>query len=260
MSFRNIDTKALARFNSSTSAALLDMIHDQQMKDNLDSADQIKSKTFAPSSLRCHRLQWFRLRGTKPDTSPKLDTALDFTAMIGTACHEYIQSIISRIPGIKWVDVEDRLSNIYDKSYYSCVRSGYETRVSLCSPPVNFACDGLIEFQGKLYLVEIKTCEFRSFEGLHGPKPQHVSQIQCYSTLLCVSNVLVIYVDRQYGNMKCYELHISEKDQQAMNSTFTTILDCVNTNLAPDPLPKGDTWCTSSMCPYYFTCKEYGKL
>ena len=36
-------------------------------------------------------------------------------------------------------------------------------------------------------------------------------------------------------------------------------MEMVDKNLAPPALPKGDSWCTPNMCPYYKRCEEYGR-
>ena len=123
--------------------------------------------------------------------------------------------------------------------------------------PIRFACDGIIRFQGKVYLLEIKTSEFSSFQELIEPKPKHMDQIKCYATLLDISNVFVLYVDRTYGGMKCFEITVSEPEKQAVLNKMQHVMDCVEGFIAPDGLPKGDPDCNPNMCPYFDKCKEW---
>ena len=169
-----------------------------------------------------------------------------------------IQERLSKSADIKWLSVSDWLSS------HGCLRnwtvkSEYlEQQIESDNPyPIRFACDGLIEFQSKTYLLEIKTSEFSSFQDLIEPKPKHMDQIKCYATLLDVSNVLVLYVDRQYGGLKCFEIVISQAEKDAMIAKMQHVMDCIESFIAPEGLPKGDPDCNPNMCPYYAKCKEW---
>lgn len=258
MAFRNVNFAHLAKFNSATSSDFIDF-YESIVEDKITAHNaRPKHKAFAPSSFRCSRLSWFRLRGVQPDSITKPDKVLDFTAQLGTACHETIQSNLSTMLGDDWIDVGEYLDHYNPDYTYTVEKSGFETHIETMYPPFRFACDGIIRWKDKLYLLEIKTSEFSSFDALTDPKGEHVDQIKCYSTLLGLSDVLVLYQDRQYGGLKCYELHISDNDHRHVLDKCKHIMDMVEANLAPERLPKGDSWCTSSHCPYYNKCKEWG--
>ena len=91
------------------------------------------------------------------------------------------------------------------------------------------------------------------------PKPYHVDQVKCYSSLLNISDVLMIYIDRQYGSLKCFETNISLSDMLQVRNDMKSVQRAVETNIAPEGLPVGDPWCRSNMCPYYKVCKEWGR-
>ena len=72
-------------------------------------------------------------------------------------------------------------------------------------------------------------------------------------------NVLFVYQDRQYGGLKCFEITVSYPDMLMVKERFERVVDLAKKNLVPEPLPRGDKWCTRSMCPYYNVCGEYGR-
>lgn len=261
MSFRSVNFAHLAKFNSATSSDFLDMYNSFVDRKIQERNEAPASKTFAPSSFRCNRLSWFRLRGTQPDHIKSVDRTLDFTAQIGTACHRIIQSNLKEALGKDWIAVKDYLTANPIPYQYKLTESEdtLETKVEILDPPIRFACDGIVRFKGKYYLLEIKTSEFSSFRELVDPKEQHVDQIKCYATLLGLSGVLVVYQDRQYGDMKCYEMTIPEYEMDSVRSRFKYVQEMVEANLAPDPLPKGDPWCTPAHCPYYEKCGQWGR-
>lgn len=256
MGFRSIESEHLAKFNSASSCEFLEFYNDFIDGKVLDAAAKTPSRTIAPSSFRCSRKTWFRLRGVEPDVPDKADKVLNFTAELGTACHQIMQSNLIEALGDNWISVESYLTSI--QFPYSCQlkTNGLETRVKILDPPINFSVDGIIRWKGYYYLLEIKTCEYSSFRDLTGPKDQHIDQVKIYATLLGLKKALVVYQDRQYGDIKVYELSISVSDNESVMNKIQHIQDMVQLNLAPERLPKGDSWC--NQCNYRTKCSQWG--
>lgn len=247
------------RYNSPESKKFLDLIVSALSDSCSDGDANVPSRTFAPSSMRCLRYQWFRLRGTPPDKERKKDLSLEFMAAVGTCCHERVQERLTSVDGCRWVDVEDCIESIYSESECSCEKRGYETLVHMYDPPVTFSLDGVVEMDEVTYVLEIKTCSTSSFKVLAYPKQKHISQIRCYCALLNIRNAMVVYQDRQFGSLKCFTVAFSDEDIRSVWGDFKYVQDMVRKNLAPDPLPSGDIWCSSSYCPYYKSCKMWGR-
>lgn len=257
MSFRTADFQHLVKFNSTTSCRFIDD-YEAHVKSKIQEKNaEPKSQTFAPSSVRCKRISWFRLRGVQPDIDKNPDLTLNFTADVGTACHRIIQENLISLYKDNWISVEDYLKEKSPDYKYKLTQSGLETQVEIYDPPVRFACDGILRIDGKYYLLEIKTASYSSFDQLTGPKSQHVDQIKCYAALLGISDVLVLYVDREYGGMKCFEIHVSLEEMQEIRDMFAEVQKCADAMIAPPKLPRNDSWCTPSHCLYYKKCQEW---
>jgi len=257
MGFRTADFSRLVKFNSANSCDFLEM-YEKAWDDEITKQDaKPKSRTIAPSAAYCLRHNWFRLRGVEPDKQENPDRGLDFTAKIGTACHENIQAILKDTLKDDWLDVGQYLKENCTRFSYEVETHGFETRVEIKHPPVRFACDGLIRWKGKVYLLEIKTSDFSSWDTLTGPKPIHVDQITTYASLIGVYDVLMLYQDRQYGGLKCFEVHITEDKVESIWQTFDYLVDMADKNLPPKGLPSGDSRCSPSMCIYYKKCKQW---
>ena len=255
--FHPVFFNSASRFNSALSSDFLDD-YDNYLTDKiLKEESRQPSKTFAPSSIRCKRISWFRLRGVSPEQEVHVDKTLNFSAQVGTACHRTIQENLQSWLGSSWIDVEEYLASSNRPYTYSCTKSGPETNVIITDPPIKFSPDGIIKYKDKLFLLEIKTSEYSSFDKLSDPKPQHVDQIKCYCTLLGINNALVLYQDRQYGDFKCYEANVLNYEMEAMWAMFKEVQDYVTKNIAPPKLPSGDPWCTPAHCRYYNKCKEW---
>lgn len=258
MAFREANLGRLVKFNSAASSDFIDA-YEQHWENKIAAKNaEPKHKTFAPSSFRCPRVSWFRLRGVQPDSIPTPDKTLDFSAQVGTACHENIQRNLAEMLKADWIDVAEYLENLKPNYKYKVEKSGFETRIEIDSPPVRFACDGIIRWRGELYLLEIKTSEYSSFDQLTDPKSIHLDQIKFYASLLGLKKALVLYQDRTYGVLKCYEVTISQSDVEYVKNKIQYIIDMVDANLAPERLDRTDSWCSPNMCPYYKKCKEWG--
>ena len=264
MAFRSANLTAhMIKFNSTASCELLDMYSKLVDDELVQKSEELKQQTFAPSQMRCDRVSWFRLRGVQPDKVTVPDKSLNFTAEIGTACHEIIQSRLQKKLGDDWIEVEDWIKSnpdLFSDYDMTITKAGYESRVEMRKPyPVRFGCDGILRFQNKVYLLEIKTTESFSLADLVEPKPKHMDQIKCYSTLLKIPNVLFLYEERQFGSQKCFEVTVTEDDWIATKQKMDNVLDCVQSNIAPDGLLVGDPDCTQNICPYFRKCKEWGR-
>jgi CRISPR/Cas system-associated exonuclease Cas4 (RecB family) len=256
MAFRSVESTHFSRFNSATSSDFLDLYEHAIDESILEDEAIPSSRTFAPSQIRCKRVSWFRLRGTPPEPETSVDRALNFTAKVGTACHQNIQELLSKKLGKDWIDVETYLNSAPRPYKYSCTKKGQETSIEITDPPIKFAPDGIIFYKGEYRLLEIKTSEYTSFEKLTEVKPQHIEQIKCYGTLLNLHSAIVLYQDRVYGNLKCYEVKITDEDMHQMWNMFSEVMDCVKKNIAPEK-PNTNRYCSPNYCRYYNHCKEW---
>lgn len=255
--FIPVDFGNISKFNSAVSSKLISIYENQLDVQIAEESARPKSQSFAPSSIRCPRISWFRLRGVQPDVVKKPDKALNFSAAVGTACHEMIQHALINADGVDWIDVKDYLVELNPQYTYSVEQSGYETRVSIESPPIRFAVDGILKIDGVTYLLEIKSSDYGVWKGLADPKPVHHDQVVCYASLLNIEKVLMIYIDRTYGDVKCFEVSVPIEERQKTWNMFKYVQDMVEANLAPEKLPPGDSWCNPSMCNYYEKCKQW---
>lgn len=253
--FKAMNAPALVKFNSQRSMKLIDdieaFIDSQIVSENLEP----KHRTFAPSSFRCPRINWFRLKGVQPDKIETPDRNLKFYASMGTACHEMLQGYLSKMDC--WYPMDKFLVDHPLDCEYTSELHGYETRFNVTSPyPIRFACDGILQLD-ETCLLEIKSCSTQSFCELTDPKPQHIDQTKCYCKFLGLRRVIFIYIDRTFGDIKAYDSKISESDIDEVTKTLDSVMWSVEYDIAPERLPKGDSWCTSNMCPYYKRCKSW---
>lgn len=251
------NTMNLSNFNSSLSQQLYEDYLQKINYEVEDKQERVRDRCIAPSSIRCMRKSWFRLRGSRPSSPISVDNTLQFFAQMGDACHRIVQNRLIEMYGDLWLDVEKYLTTVYSDDEFDCEVSGFETRVRLHTLPIKFSVDGLINIDGKPVIVEIKSVEYSVFQNLYDIKEEHLDQAICYASLLKVDSVVFIYIDRTYGDIKCFELIVTDDMKSDMMQRIDNIVVATKTNLAPPKLPSGDSWCSSNRCEYYKICKEY---
>lgn len=256
MSFHSLEHLRASKFNSSESCKFLEDYDCALNSYILSKSSENPSQSIAPSSIRCLRKSWFRLSGACIDP-PHVDSQLDFFAAIGTACHQYIQSILSVTN--QWVPVDVYFQKFPPNYSYELQNSDYETRISISSPPIRFACDGILLRNDTYYLLEIKSIDSGAFVDLSNPLSKHIDQVKTYCALFNLKQALIVYIDRSYGKIKCYEVSFSSAELQSAWQIISDIEKYHKLGIAPPGLPKGDSWCTPSMCPYYQKCSAYGR-
>ncbi len=256
MGFREVNFASLVRFNSAISSQFISFYEGAVIKKLQHEGARVKPCTFAPSCMRCDRRSWFRLRGVETDFLDKPDLGLSFRAEVGSARHLAIQNTLKDALGNDWLNVSDYLKDNPIPYEYELTQNGMETLIQIKDPPIRFACDGILRFAGKVFLLEIKTSEYSSWSELTNPKDVHMDQIKCYAALLNIHDVLFLYEDRQNGGLKCYQIRISDTDFESVFNKFDYVQRMVKANLAPTRLPNGDYMCIN--CEYKEKCKEWG--
>ena len=257
MSFRKLSDQRITCFNSFNSMDMLDTLMSHIEKSMSEERAILPSRTIAPSSFRCARMEWFRLRGTQPDKR-NVDYALEFRAKIGDACHLFLQSYISTQPGVEWISVEDWLKNNTEHTF-EVTRSGFEYKIEFKDVPIQFSVDGLIRWNNKVYLVEIKSVEDGTLQKMVTYRERDVDQIDMYGTLLHVHDALIFYISRLDGSIKVYEYAITDDNMKSVQLRIDEILEYAKVPVAPEGLSKSNPMCSSSYCKYYNTCKDWGR-
>lgn len=255
MGFQRANFNTVISFNSAFSSRLLDIYREQSIQDIRAESARAKSRTFAPSGMRCLRKQWFRLRGVETDTLENPDLALDFRAKVGTDRHVAIQKRLQKALGKDWISVKDYLEDNPIPFSYEITESGMESLIKIESPPIKFAVDGIIRIDGRIFLLEIKTCDYSSFEMLTQQKPVHEDQVTLYASILGINDVLFLYEDRQNGGMKSYQYTVKESAMSDTMAKLGYVMNMAEMNLAPDRLPSSDYMCSN--CEYSKKCSEW---
>lgn len=234
---------------------MLEIYRQQETDDIREQSARVKSRTFAPSAMRCLRKQWFRLRGAEPDFIEDPDIGLNFRAEVGTARHIAIQTRLQKALGKDWISVRDYLTESGIDIDCEISENGMESLVEVKYPPIKFAVDGIVRIDGRVFLLEIKTTDYSAFEQMTQQKKVHEDQVILYSSILGIRDVLFLYEDRQNGGIKSFQYRVSENDVAIAKAKMQSVMEMSERNIAPERLPKSDYMCSN--CEYARKCQEW---
>lgn len=216
------------------------------------------STSFKPSGISgCKRSLYYELIGIKPDVEPP---SVELTGICesGTDRHEMLQNYVMLMKqyGIKckWLDVEKYVRENKIPGLKVLSKNGNETKLFSETYNMRFLCDGLIEYKGELYILEIKTESANKFNNHTEPWPDHIQQATCYSMVLQVPKVIFVYENRDICSKKAYLVNVTPQ----MISRVEGIIDSVNAYvLAEEVPPREETKC--KYCKYCTQCKKDGE-
>jgi CRISPR/Cas system-associated exonuclease Cas4 (RecB family) len=200
---------------------------------------------FSPSSLSnsCLRHLYYRYIGTPEEAENR--PVLDFGPILsilqnGNDRHERIQEIFSTVGksgfDFEWIDVADYLEEFKPPHTEIVEKVGFETKLFNSVLPSRFMCDGIFKFDGKYYILEIKTMNNRKWSGAKGegkPLKDHLLQGTTYGLILGIDNVLFVYENRDNMKLLPFLHKIEPEDKQ----TIIDITSAVKTYAELEKLP-----------------------
>lgn len=204
-----------------------------------------------PSSLKCMRQACFKGLGTMPDKQDRSINSIGITS-VGSFLHELTQTHLTQMDGWEFIDVADFVKDNPDLTVLGS--SGYETKLESKKYRMHFLVDGVMKHDDKSYLIEIKSMTSNKYYALKDLGEYEV-QIVSYATLLGLSDVLLIAIDRDLLNYKVIQAHITRNQKAEWIVRTEKILEAINNNKV---LPKHDVEKkVCAYCSFRETCDNY---
>lgn len=241
-------------------------LNDLKASIELQDRKQIRkpSTTYKPSSLHCIRNMFYQVTGAE-QASDRASSELVGICESGTDRHEHIQKAVMAMKenGIDcdYVDVGDFVAlahcegRLIDIEVIS--KQGNETKLFNKKLNMSFLCDGIIEYKGTYYILEIKTETANKFWDRQAVNPDHELQGTAYSVNLELNNVLFLYECRDTCNKKAFMFHVTDKMKQDLVGKITECDGYVERLIAP-PKPADVSRKACSYCNYAERCKKDG--
>ena len=234
------------------------------------------SVSYKPSSLTCIRNMYFQMVEAPMDSTKPKTAALTRIGECGTDSHERIQRHIIKMQsnGIdcKYLDVKKYIEYknlnylkvlnsdtvVDDESEDPSESNGesrLETKVLDTRYNLRFKCDGLIQYKGKIFILEIKTESTNKFMMRDGVASEHNSQAACYSLSFGIDDVMFLYEGRDFCDWKCYLFHVTPeiREEYVIKKIQTCDSYVTNKQVPPLPIDAGRKLC--KYCKYTTICK-----
>lgn len=218
-----------------------------------------KSMAITPSSLNrtCLKYHYLRLKGI-PEKQNKC--ASDIRNMEGgTAMHELYQTKylpllqeegVIKILTIDDIEIPDTIE-ILKREELSGEVLLYDKKRNM-----RFKCDGFIEIENIVYILEIKTkANFDKFTCIHEPEKSHKIQTTAYSLSLDIDDAFFLY--HGFGspwreeNVKAFLYKPSLNEKASLDKFIKSIHFYVKKDAEP---PKANS--CDIFCPYIYYCQS----
>lgn len=198
------------------------------------------SQTYKPSSMNCIRAMYYQVVGkeVKPSTNGYMMIGI---CNSGTDIHVRTQTAIERMKenGIdcEYIDVADFVKT-RELDYLDIKeKSGMETKLYHKNLNMSFMTDGIIRYNGKYYILEIKTEASFKWQNRSGVDEKHYNQGTAYSIAFGLDDVIFLYINRDVLDMKAYMFHVTDEMKENLIGKITDCDGYVQRMITP---PKPD--------------------
>ena len=240
---------------------LLDLERSIELQNKKD--NRPPSKAYKPSSMTCMRNMYYQVTGRAQDDGETPYTLVGICNS-GSDIHQRIQqSVIDMASNGMDCEYEnvadfvkrrglDHLEIVKEPDFE---HGDYETKLFDKSRNISFLCDGIICYDNKYYILELKTESTSKFMSRQGVDPKHYMQGIAYSTIFGLSNVIFVYINRDVLSMKSY-MFTPTKDQVEQFEGQIMTCDTYVTQGTPPPMPSNAGPKLCQYCNYRSSCKE----
>lgn len=206
-----------------------------------DSKEEIATPKISPSGLSCPVSVWYKLHKT-PMLPEDRTFETDGYASSGSDRHKVIQKFLSDCPEIKWVNIENYvlenalpfdveyeigIQDLATKYNLSCDQicelvGSYERLLKHKNNLINLKLDGIVNFKGENYILEIKTTS--KVKSERAPLPEHQLQAKAYSLLLNIPKIIWVYENREDFKHTIVFQEISDDDRLFIKNYLNKIV------------------------------------
>ena len=220
------------------------------------------SRRYKPSSLNCLRSMYYQITGADLDKQQQKSSDFFGICESGTDRHKRIQYAITRMKDFgvdcEYIDVETFIKDNNIENLVIESKDDFETKVYDSKRNIIFLCDGLLKYNGELYILEIKTESSYKWLDRSYVDDKHRNQAYTYSLELGVDKILFLYENRDVCTKKPYILTVTKENTDYIENRIETCDDYVRNKLVP-PVESDITPRICQYCDYRTQCKVDGK-
>ena len=165
------------------------------------------SNYYKPSGMNCMRAMYYTRIEAETDKED-IPYTLVGICNSGTDIHERTQKYVDAMNkhgfDCEYVDVATYIQEHDLKNIEIVQKCGMETKLFHTSLKMSFLVDGIIKYQGKYYILELKTEISNKWYNRDGVDPKHYNQATAYSLALGIEDVIFVYINRDNLDMKSF--------------------------------------------------------
>lgn len=215
------------------------------------------SQTYKPSSMNCIRNMWYQVVGKEQDAGDVSYSLVGITQS-GSDIHEHIQKAVCNMKnnGIdcEYVNVADYVRNRQLTNLTIVAQQGMETKLYHNTLNMSFLCDGIIRYNGKYYILELKTETSFKWQNRKGVDPKHYNQATAYSIAFGLNNVIFVYINRDILTMKAFMFTVTNEMKEELIGKIEMCDSYVKQlKVPPKPSDAGTKLC--QYCAYQSICE-----
>lgn len=241
--------------------SLLYQLEKIMLETDIDSRNkQSTSRHYKPSSMNCLRQMYYYKSGAIKDKQQNRNASDISILESGTDRHNRIQKWLIKLnegkSGWKYWDVTEYVNKFKPKGIIVKHKFGNET---LCYNEIydlSFMCDGLLEYKGRFYILEIKTENTFKWFKRNDVDDKHILQGTCYSISFGIDEVIYLYESRDDCKKKTYLIKIDKAKKERLISQIENCEYYLSKNKVP-PKIGNNTIC--KWCEYQTICSKEKK-
>ena len=133
----------------------------------------------------------------------------------------------------------------------------YETKLYHKELNMSFLCDGIIKYQGKYYILELKTENATKFYNRTNVNEAHYNQATAYSVAMGLADIMFVYISRDTLDMKSFLFTPTDEMKQDLIGLITNC-DSYVKKLKIPPKPMTVDKKTCEYCNFKTQCRKDG--
>jgi CRISPR/Cas system-associated exonuclease Cas4 (RecB family) len=234
---------------------------DQAIKDQ--NPHRVTKPNIKPSKAHCLREMYYILSENPVDSKGSIDPNMVLIQKDGSYMHNVLQDILAHAGpfGIEFKDAKGEVEKAQQMGIRTVVRPSthdddtpYEVACFNEDYQVSFKFDGVVVFQGKKPILEIKNEDHFKWIKRVGPEEDHILQGTYYSLCLGINWVLFLYVGRNYKARKAYLVEITDEMRNTQVARIRIAQYCAKNKVVPGK----EVGKSCRYCAYKKTCKSDG--
>jgi len=114
--------------------------------------------------------------------------------------------------------------------------------------------DAIIEKEGELFVLDIKSMNSMAFDKMKEAKEDNVKQVQLYLYYFNIKKGILLYVNKDNLKLKEYEINYNQEEVEKILNELIDLRNKINSDIVPPRLKGYPTYWECRYCKYKKVC------